>query len=111
MCLPYFQPEISVAIVQLRLVQVCDVLRVDRDPVRVSTRTTHCARSSVGWGIADEVGDKVLAPHRVVEVNVDIVFDPPWEARRADEALVDPVETSVSTAETIIGRLRDEVAR
>ncbi len=30
----------------------------------------------MGWGSATEVGNKVLAPHRVGGVNVDIVFDP-----------------------------------
>ena len=78
MCLPHFQPGIPLDIVKLRLVQVCDVLRLDRDQVRVSTKMTRCARSySMGWGSANEVGDTVLAPHRVGEVNVDIVFDPP----------------------------------
>ena len=30
----------------------------------------------MGWGSAAEVEDKVLAPHRVGGVNVDIAFDP-----------------------------------
>ena len=43
----------------------------------MSAQWTHCARGcGMGWGSATEVGDKVLAPHRVGGVNVDIVFDP-----------------------------------
>jgi metal-sulfur cluster biosynthetic enzyme len=36
--------------------------------------------------IADEVADKVLALPRVAEVNVDMVFDPPWTRDRMSEA-------------------------
>ena len=43
----------------------------------MSSKTTHCVRSyGMGWGSANAVGGKTLAPHRIDTVMVDIVLDP-----------------------------------
>ena len=41
---------------------------------------------SMGDAIANEVAEKVLALPRVAEVNVDMVFDPPWTRYHMSEA-------------------------
>ena len=39
----------------------------------------------MGEILAEEVADKVLALPRVAEVNVDFVFEPPWNRSRMSE--------------------------
>lgn len=83
-----YDPEIPVDIVELGLVYACDVLPVDDgEQVRVSIKMTLTAPGcGMGEVIADEVAEKVLALPRVAEVNVDMVFDPPWTRDRMSEA-------------------------
>ena len=40
----------------------------------------------MGDVLANEVADKLLALPHVGEVNVDMVFDPPWDRSRMSEA-------------------------
>ncbi len=81
-----YDPEIPVNIVELGLVYVCDVLPVDDEEVRVSIKMTLTAPGcGMGEILAQEVAEKVLALPRVAEVNVDFVFDPPWDRSRMSE--------------------------
>lgn len=82
-----YDPEIPVDIVELGLVYVCDVIPVDDEQVRVSIKMSLTAPGcGMGEILAEEVADKVLALPRVAEVNVDFVFDPPWDRSRMSEA-------------------------
>ena len=82
-----YDPEIPVDIVELGLVYVCDVIPVDDEHARVSIKLTLTAPGcGMGEILAEEVADKVLALPRVAEVNVDVVFDPPWDRSRMSEA-------------------------
>lgn len=85
-----YDPEIPVDIVELGLVYVCDVLPIGNSgdgQFKVSIKMTLTAPGcGMGELIADEVCDKVLALPRVVEANVDIVFDPPWRRSMMSEA-------------------------
>jgi Aminotransferase class-V len=54
---------------------------------KVSIRMTLTAPGcGMGEVIADEICDKILAPPRVGEATVDIVFHPPWNRSRISEA-------------------------
>jgi len=82
-----YDPEIPVDIVELGLVYVCDVLPVAGGEYRVSIKMTLTAPGcGMGEILAAEVADKVLALPHVAEVNVDMVFDPPWDRSRMSEA-------------------------
>ncbi|MEO7941050.1 MAG: putative Fe-S cluster assembly protein SufT, partial [Burkholderiaceae bacterium] len=82
-----YDPEIPVDIVELGLIYVCDVLPIDADQVRVSIKMTLTAPGcGMGEVLSEEIADKVMALPRVAEVNVDFVFDPPWDRSRMSEA-------------------------
>jgi probable FeS assembly SUF system protein SufT len=82
-----YDPEIPVDIVELGLVYVCDVLPMENGRFRVSIKMTLTAPGcGMGEILAEEVADKVLALPHVDEVNVDMVFDPPWDRSRMSEA-------------------------
>ena len=82
-----YDPEIPVDIVELGLIYVCDVIPIDDEQVRVSIKMTLTAPGcGMGEILAAEVADKVMALPRVAEVNVDFVFDPPWNRSRMSEA-------------------------
>ena len=81
-----YDPEIPVDIVELGLIYVCDVIPVDDEQARVSIKMTLTAPGcGMGEILAEEVADKVLALPRVAEVNVDFVFEPPWNRSRMSE--------------------------
>lgn len=81
-----YDPEIPVDIVSLGLVYVCDVLPMDDERFRVSIKMTVTAPGcGMGEGIAQEVHDKLEALPRVGQVDVEIVFDPPWNRSMISE--------------------------
>ncbi|MDX8389109.1 MAG: putative Fe-S cluster assembly protein SufT [Mariprofundaceae bacterium] len=83
-----YDPEIPVNIVDLGLVY--DVHAVDTDEggnaVEV-TMTLTAPGCGMGPFIVDDVRAKTLALEGVMDVNVELVFDPPWDrAMMSDEA-------------------------
>ena len=81
-----YDPEIPVDIVSLGVVYVCDVLPMEGDRFRVSIKMTVTAPGcGMGEGIAQEVQDKLEALPRVGQVDVEIVFDPPWDRSMMSE--------------------------
>lgn len=81
-----YDPEIPVDIVELGLVYVCDVLPMDDQRYRVSLKMTVTAPGcGMGEGIAQEVQDKLKALPRVGQVDIEIVFDPPWDRSMMSE--------------------------
>ncbi|MEO8545981.1 MAG: putative Fe-S cluster assembly protein SufT [Burkholderiaceae bacterium] len=82
-----YDPEIPVDIVELGLVYVCDVLPEEDGRFRVSIKMTLTAPGcGMGEILANEVADKVLALPHVADVDVDMVFDPPWDRSCMSEA-------------------------
>jgi probable FeS assembly SUF system protein SufT len=82
-----YDPEIPVDIVELGLVYYWDVLPMEDGEYRVSIKMTLTAPGcGMGDVLANEVADKLLALPHVGEVNVDMVFDPPWDRSRMSEA-------------------------
>lgn len=82
-----YDPEIPVDIVELGLVYVCDVLPQDNGQVRVSIKMTLTAPGcGMGESIAQEVRQKLSRLPRIEQVDVEIVFDPPWSREMMSEA-------------------------
>ena len=74
-----YDPEIPVDIVELGLIYVCDVLPVEEGQFRVSIKMTLTAPGcGMGEILVDEITDKVRALPHVSDVDVEMVFDPPW---------------------------------
>jgi len=82
-----FDPEIPVNIVDLGLVY--DVHAVDMHDGNAVEITMTLTAPGCGMGpfIVDDVRAKTLEVENVTEVNVDLVFEPPWDrAMMSDEA-------------------------
>ena len=82
-----FDPEIPVNVVDLGLIYVCEAHPLAAGGHRVEIRMSMTAP---GCGMGDVLkGDaraKVQALAGVTEVDVEIVWDPPWDASRMSEA-------------------------
>ncbi len=81
-----YDPEIPASIVELGLVYL-----VTSEPVegghRVAVRMTLTAPAcGIGPILVDDVRRKVLEVPGVVEADVELVFDPPWDPSRMSEA-------------------------
>jgi probable FeS assembly SUF system protein SufT len=74
-----FDPEIPVNIVDLGLIYACDTIPLGKNEFNVEIKMTLTA---VGCGmgpvLVGEVEEKIRQIHGVVDVKVDLVFDPPW---------------------------------
>lgn len=82
-----YDPEIPVNIVELGLIYDvnCYQLIDGRNLVRI-TMTLTAAGCAMGTVIADEVKRKCLALANVDQVEVTIVFDPPWSYEMVSDA-------------------------
>ena len=82
-----FDPEIPVNVVDLGLIYVCEAHPLDDGSQRVEIKMSMTAP---GCGMGDVLkGDartKVLALAGVTEVDIEIVWEPPWDASRMSEA-------------------------
>jgi metal-sulfur cluster biosynthetic enzyme len=82
-----YDPELPVNIVDLGLIYAAAALPVEngsrRIEVRMSLTAPGCSMSDV---IKAEVERKLTALPEVSEVQVDVVFDPPWDKSRMTEA-------------------------
>ena len=82
-----FDPEIPVNVVDLGLIYVCEAHPLGAGGQRVEIKMSMTAP---GCGMGDVLkGDartKVLALAGVTEVDIEIVWEPPWDASRMSEA-------------------------
>lgn len=82
-----YDPEIPVNIVDLGLVYGLDITQEQNGKHRVDIRMTMTAP---GCGMSDilktDAQNKVAMLQSVGEVNVDVVFDPPWTPERMSDA-------------------------
>ena len=82
-----FDPEIPVNVVDLGLIYLCEAHPLADGGHRVEIKMSMTAP---GCGMGDVLkGDartKVLAVAGVTEVDIEIVWDPPWDASRMSEA-------------------------
>lgn len=82
-----FDPEIPVNVVDLGLVYRCDAVPLSDGRYRVEI---DMSMTAPGCGMGDvlrrEAQAKVLAVPGVAEVEVELVWDPPWDMSRLSEA-------------------------
>ncbi|AOW14422.1 putative Fe-S cluster assembly protein SufT [Hydrogenophaga crassostreae] len=82
-----YDPEIPVDIVELGLVYICDVLPMEGGEFRIVIKMTLTAPGcGMGEMLVEEIHEKLLALPRVGEVDVEFVFDPPWDKSRMSDA-------------------------
>jgi len=83
-----YDPEIPVNIVDLGLVYDCQVTPIaDTGTYRVDVKMTLTAPGcGMGPVIQQDAQNKILALENVGEVNVELVWDPPWNQSMMTEA-------------------------
>ena len=81
-----FDPEIPVNVVDLGLVYACDAHPIDggqRVEIKMSMTAPGCGMGDV---LKEDARARVREVPGVVEVDVEIVWDPPWDKSRMSEA-------------------------
>jgi len=82
-----YDPEIPVDIVNLGLVYLCQAIPLADGGFRLGVRMTLTAPGcGMGTAIADEAREKLRSIPGVDEVDVDLVWDPPWSREMMSEA-------------------------
>lgn len=83
-----YDPEIPVNIVDLGLIYHCDLIKKPGEQEhRVDIKMTLTAPGcGMGPILAEDVKQKLLALPTITEVNVEIVFDPPWDRSMMSDA-------------------------
>ncbi|KAI5914500.1 putative Fe-S cluster assembly protein SufT [Thauera sp. 2A1] len=81
-----YDPEIPIDIVNLGLVYGCELTRLPSGRFRIDVRMTLTAPGcGMGMMIADEAKEKLEAIPGVEEVDVQLVWDPPWSREMMSE--------------------------
>lgn len=81
-----FDPEIPINVVDLGLVYEATVTRTDDGQRRVDVRMTLTAPGcGMGDVLVDDVRSKIELIPTVVEADVELVFDPPWNRTMMSE--------------------------
>jgi probable FeS assembly SUF system protein SufT len=82
-----FDPEIPVNIVDLGLIYDCQIVAMENQKHRVVIKMTLTAPGcGMGPVLAQDVKQKLLMIPGIVEADVEIVFDPPWDQSRMSDA-------------------------
>lgn len=82
-----FDPEIPVNIVDLGLIYDAQVVPLGKDEHQANiTMTLTAPGCGMGPTIVGDVKHKVLAIPHIVKVEVEMVFDPPWDRQMMSEA-------------------------
>jgi probable FeS assembly SUF system protein SufT len=82
-----YDPEIPIDIVNLGLVYLCQAMPRSEGGFRLDVRMTLTAPGcGMGTAIADEARAKLASIPGVAEVEVELVWDPPWSREMMSEA-------------------------
>jgi probable FeS assembly SUF system protein SufT len=82
-----YDPEIPANIVELGLIYAVEALPKEGSGVRVEiTMTLTAPGCGMGQVLKEDIERKVMALPGVAEVDVELVFDPPWEPAMMSEA-------------------------
>lgn len=82
-----FDPEIPFNIVDLGLVYSCDIEHADDGKRKIGVKMTLTAPGcGMGDILVQDVRDKLERIPTVIEADVDLVFDPPWNQGMMSEA-------------------------
>jgi FeS assembly SUF system protein len=76
-------PEIPVNIYELGLIYEIQVEEEHKVHIRMTLTAPACP---IADSIVEEVKEKVSAIEEVIETNVELVFDPPWDFSLMSEA-------------------------
>ena len=78
-----FDPEIPVNIWDLGLIYDIEVdSTADNCNIRMSLTSQHCPAAK---SIPDDLKNKIISTCKIKNVNVQVVFDPPWTPERISE--------------------------
>jgi FeS assembly SUF system protein len=78
-----YDPEIPVNIYELGLIYDVDVDEEDNVHIKMTLTAPSCP---IADGIVTEVQEKIESIPGTKKVEVELVFDPPWDIDRASEA-------------------------
>jgi probable FeS assembly SUF system protein SufT len=82
-----YDPEIPVDIVNLGLIYLCQAMPLPDGGFRLDVRMTLTAPGcGMGMTIADEAREKLMSIRGVEQVDVDLVWEPPWSREMMSEA-------------------------
>lgn len=82
-----FDPEIPVNIADLGLIYNCDLQKVGDDSHKVDVKMTLTAPGcGMGPVLQQDVQNKLLCIEGIDDVNVELVWDPPWNQSMMTEA-------------------------
>ncbi len=81
-----YDPEIPVSIVELGLIYHCDVQPLEQGNCVHVVMTLTAPGCGMGPILVEDVRAKLLTVDHVTEVNVDLVFDPPWDRSMMSDA-------------------------
>lgn len=82
-----YDPEIPINIVDLGLIYECNITPLGDNKYRIDIRMTLTAPGcGMGTVMANDVKEKLTSIPGITEVNVDVVFDPPWDQGRISDA-------------------------
>ena len=82
-----YDPEIPIDIVNLGLVYLCQAIPLADGGFRLDVKMTLTAPGcGMGMVIADEAREKLITIPGVEEVDIDLVWDPPWSREMMSEA-------------------------
>jgi probable FeS assembly SUF system protein SufT len=82
-----FDPEIPVNVVDLGLIYGCDAQELPEGGQRVEIRMSMTAPGcGMGDVLREDARAKILTLPGVAEVDVEIVWDPPWDSSRMSDA-------------------------
>ncbi len=85
-----YDPEIPVSVLSLGLVYECDILQRDGKNVVRIRMTLTAPTCGMGPVLVGDVKTRVALVPNVDEVDVDLVFDPPWSRdMMSEEALLE----------------------
>jgi probable FeS assembly SUF system protein SufT len=81
-----YDPEIPVNIVDLGLIYECNIVELAENQRQVNIKMTLTAPGcGMGPVLVADVTQKVLAIPSIVEANVELVFDPPWDRSKISD--------------------------
>ena len=82
-----FDPEIPVNVVDLGLIYACDALPLPDDGHRIEIKMSMTAPGcGMGDVLRDDARSRVLPIAGVSDVDVELVWDPPWDPSRMSDA-------------------------
>lgn len=73
-----FDPEIPVNVVDLGLIYECHITHQETGDAVIIKMTLTAAGCGMGPVLVADIEKKIRAIHGVIDVKIDLVFDPPW---------------------------------